>query len=569
MKLLWAKIVIGFSIFCGGAIYFFAPSENRDLASIEAEDVFPSDEIQASEKPNQIYKFEKNHLYEYEFYRKVHILGLNNSFPPIELRGKLYLQVVKNKYPKLDLLVWNDLKDLPSERIRFRISVDQGSGKIELFSDENESHISADHKNILKDLLANFFYFSNEDTVGKYQAKYYFKKSDSSANQIVIYKKNKQYEAKEKNTPEVTEFLQKIEWDHELQFPLKITAKEQTKLGSGEYSLQTDSRAWLKFQKKNLVNPINDSDLLAFAKNESFRISANHIPIEQHPEYQKIDWNTILRELKNIEALSESDKLKLFGDIVKALKLDKSRVSELLALIEDKNVIQMGADSPQYQAIVGALATNGSAESQRAIIQIYENPLNPLSGKGSILGALTTTQAEAHPETIDFLKEKADTEKDIDLRQGSLFALGGAIEKKPQSESEIQFLLRKWNAALASNDQDQQLALLDAMGNSGRSEFFFVISQQAKSSMDSRIRARAIFALRGIKLNEARMLLVQEASNQSSVLRFSAISAIQQAAWGMDFEPPLKSCVVNERENSIREACIDVLTRNQIVVASK
>jgi HEAT repeat protein len=568
MKFLWAKASIGFLLFAGGIFFFLPENENRDLASLETEEVSQTQEL-SSENPKQVYQFEKDHLYEYEFYRRVHILGLSNSFPPIEIQGKLFLQVLKKQPTKIDLLVWNDLKDMPSEQPKFRVSIDQNNGKIELFSNDKEKVISLDHKNILKDLLANFFYFSKEDTVGKYQAKFYFKNIDSKSNTLFIYKKNKQYLSRAENTPEIIDFLQKIEWNKDLHFPLKVSSKEKTKLGSGEYSIQTDSKAWLNFLKKTSINPLKESDLLSYAKNESFQISSSNIPIEQHPEYQKIDWNALLRELRNIDALSESDKLKLFGDIVKALRLDKSRVAELLALIEDKGVLGLGADSPLYQAIIGALATNGSPESQLAIIRVYENPANILSGKGSILGALTTTQAEAIPETVDFLKEKAERENDIDLRQGALFALGAAIEKKPKAETEIQFLIRKWNEAVSANDEDQKLAVLDAMGNSGKSEFFPIVSQQAKAASETKIRSRAIFSLRGMKIEEARSLLIRETLNENSVLRFSAVSAIQQAAWGMDFASPLKVCVDSEPVRSIRDACEEVLNQNKIILASR
>src|SRR6185503_11910265 len=96
-------------------------------------------------------------------------------------------------------------------------------------------------------------------------------------------------------------------------------------------------------------------------------------------------------------------------------------------------------------------------------------------GKGTILAALTTTQAQLSPSTRDFLLGETEGQNDVDLANGAAWALGSSLQGSPNdsnAQRSIASLQDAWGTALnATHPESEELVLLDAMGNSGRNEF--------------------------------------------------------------------------------------------------
>jgi hypothetical protein len=505
------------------------------------------------------------HIYEYGFEKKIQIEGLQNEFPVINLSGKLYVHVVDQRSGITQALVWQEIKGFSGNKEKFLVKISSAQKKYEIFANLRDQQSNEEETNVLKDLLAHLFYFSNEDTVGKYRFQL-AQATEKTDGLLILYKTKKEYEKPGKTTPKITKFIQKIYLGGG-DYPTKVLAKEFASIGEGEFAFRSQALTKILFVQRSQV--AQDMSVAEFTHRLPLQLVAQQLAIEQHPEYQKIHWPTVLAKLANINELTSSEQLQLFGDLVKALKLDPSRVSELKKLILEKKVLQAGAASPLFQGVVGALATDGGAEAQVVLQEIYDHPAVPQSGKGSILSALTTTQAPPTDETLTFLQEKAEAEQDIDLAQGALFALGSAIEKTKFPEGEIQFLLRKWQEAIGSGNLDQQLAVMDAMGNSGRAEFFETVSSQAKNARVIALQARATFALRGMHIEGARSILIAALSAQDSTIRYAAASAMYQAPWNIAFSSPLTDCAQNETDATIRNSCREALAKNQIRVAAK
>lgn len=563
MKYLLAIGVLG--MLASGVILLKGGTSSPTETAFFSEELEQNVSRDLASTPVQKFALVPNHLYQYGFEKKVTIEGFKNEIPEIKMSGSLFLHVIETRSGVTKMIAWQEIAGFSNSKEKFLIIISPAQKKYEIYSSAKAATSNEEENNVLKDLLAHFFYFANEDTVGKYRFRLAFGKSNE-AHQIVLFKTDKEYENPGKTTPKVTKFVQKI-YLGEGEYPQKVLAKELANIGEGEFSFRSESLTKLQLQKSSQLIP--EVALAEFTRNIPLQLVAQQLSLAQHPEYQKIHWPTLLAKLTKIQELSASEQLELFGDLVKALKLDPTRISELRKILLDKGVIQAGAGSPLFQALVGALATDGTAEAQATLQEIYKHPAIPQSGKGSILSAFTTTQAPPSTDTLEFLKDAAEGESDIDLAQGALFALGAAIEKTKSAENEVQYLLRKWQEAQSSGNLDQQLAVMDAMGNSGRAEFFATVSAQAKNASVVALRARAIFALRGMNTDSARSILIAALSAEESTIRYGASSAIYQAQWNVAFLNPLASCSQNETDTTIRNSCQEALAKNQIRVAAK
>lgn len=538
------------------------PKEKVDVEEFAAEETSSESRSLSSVVKIESARFPKDKKISYKYAKRIQIDGFGQQIPEIHLDGIFSVQSNLENEDWSNFIVSFEPKGKKEETLNAYVRYSQRKNSFEIFIDPTSTKEDHEGLNVLKDILAQFFYLSNEDTVGIYR--YQLAERQKDSDKKTIRKTHKEYLSGNQRL-KIEEFVQLIELNRE-SVPVKIQIKEKSSFGNAPYSLASRSLSrfdFLSMSSSSFAKDVADK----YQKRVSQQLVASQLPIDQNPEYQKIHWPTLLTELQRISQLSSSEQLRVFGDLVKALRLDPTRVSDLRKILFEKDVISRGAQSEKYQSIIGALATDGSLDSQEILLEAYQHPQNPQSGKGSILGALTTTQATLSEETIDFLKKISEQDPDIDLRNGALFALGSAIEKVKEPEDEIQYLKRKWREALASNQLPQQLVVMDAIGNSGRVELFTEASDQAKSSAQIPLRAKAVFALRGMNLPAARSLLVQSLSDSDANVRFGAASAMYQAAWSIEFANPLGNCLKNESVDSIRDICSEVLQKHQSQLA--
>jgi hypothetical protein len=343
--------------------------------------------------------------------------------------------------------------------------------------------------------------------------------------------------------------------------PEEVTGKEESRFGAG--GIASKNSYFLKLSGSwPAQSPVRTADLY---HEESLAIRPTKLSMKDHPDYARLDWGEIASRLRGIDRLSSSDQLKLFGDLVKMLEIDPSRIKELAALMRaEKN---RGAASPLFQQAVGALATNATPEAQAELVAIYRDPEVPVSGKGSVLSALTTTQAALDAGTREFLAETMANETNKDLAMGAAFALGSSLEKAPDDDlakDAIQRILAAWEAAAGSSLQNR-LALLDVMGNSGRLEFFQAVAAVLRTGSEPELRSRSAFSLRFMASAQARELLAGALNDGDIGVRSGAAFGIRLAAWDEIFREPVSSCSLNEPDSQIRKICLDVHGRHSAV----
>jgi hypothetical protein len=103
------------------------------------------------------------------------------------------------------------------------------------------------------------------------------------------------------------------------------------------------------------------------------------------------------------------------------------------------------------------------------------------------------------------------------------------------------------------------LGLLDAMGNSGRPEFFSAIDSAIATGTDP-LQSKAVFSLRAIQTDEAESLLSQELFHANASARLAAAQAMSLAPSIQAFQPALQTCASQESVAEIQNICRAVLS---------
>jgi hypothetical protein len=306
---------------------------------------------------------------------------------------------------------------------------------------------------------------------------------------------------------------------------------------------------------KHPIKIAETSDLAAWSMAEPLELTSRASDTEDNPLHAGLDWPTLLRRLSSVEQLAAGEQLKLFGDLVRMLRRKEAGVDDLLRALREADAIRRGPESALFRTVVGALASAGGTAAHRALTQLYSDPTIPVTGKGTILAAFTTTEAEIDRSTRKFLAERFGQETNRDLAEGAGFALGSALQKAAndsQARSAIQQVL---NAYEATESLRGRLALLDVMGNSGRSEFLARLGTVIDTEKNSELRARAAFSLRFIRTDQAREKLGRALLNPDQRVRGAAVAAIRLAEWTETFRAPVRTCVNQEPVAQIQSSC--------------
>jgi hypothetical protein len=282
------------------------------------------------------------------------------------------------------------------------------------------------------------------------------------------------------------------------------------------------------------------------------------------------DWSTLRSELLALDSKDSDTQLKVFGNLARFLKLHSDAPSDLMDLLRAQGAIQLGMQSALFKAALGALITAGTPEAQAAALKIYSDPTCPVSGKGAILSALTTTQAPLTASTQDFLATTMKTEPNADLSQGASYALGSSIQKTSDESKKADAIeaLRERYLNSSGNLSDQ-LAALDAIGNSGQAAYLPDLRSIIQSAdAASLLKAKAVFALRFIQSSEATELLSQSLTSVDTQVRQSAARAIAMARWSDSFRNPLQTCASKDPVSSIQAICRSTLAASDPTLAS-
>ncbi len=487
-----------------------------------------------------LYRPEAGKRYVYGFQRKLEFQGM--QIPEVNLRGEFYLDVITVDKQGFEAMASEWIRAYPKS-LAVRVRVDAKGEEMAIFTGKIRDDDDAQHVNILKDLLAQWVFPLRRDTVGFYTAKL-------EPQSLRSWKKTKiTYNRPQENVPEIFRSVHTLLWSSELNLPQEIQGSEHTKMGKTPLEVTSSySLSFLRVEKSALTA----AQLTQWKQPSSLELETTESAARVTP------WPELRASLAaGVEKIGTSARLALFGALVKRLEKNPEILPELLALLTAE-VKSAGASSELYKLIVGTLATVASPACQAALQTLFQDPELAFTGKGAILGALTTTQAKLDANTRNFLLTTMQAEQDIDLAHGAAFALGSSLQQAgAEAKPSIALVQAAWRK---QTSLDQQLALLDVMGNSGRAEFLSQILS-AMQEQDSAVRAKAVFSLRFVNTERSTLALAQALEDPLPSVRQAAVNALQFAEWQEAYRAPLQRCALEDSENQLRTACQTMLGR--------
>jgi HEAT repeat protein len=559
-----------FGCAAGGAalIAVYSGSPTRHEEETETRSRAPAQALSVSGEELQ-FRPVAGQRYTYQFQRKISFEGTlgGASLPEAIYGGDLHIDVLRADKTSFTALVSERLNQNAKASPYVKVEVSAMGESLSLFSapglnDEEKQHVA-----VIKDLLSLWLFPLRSDTVGAFEAS--FESLPAEKGFLLGRKTKTSYLSRAVNTPVIVSSLHLLRWDSGLHLPAEVKGKESTRLGGGDTSLLSQTGYGIRFRGQEKMPAVNADLLASLSKENPLALDTTAPDLAAHPDYAKIDWGGVLSRLRGIQRLSGEDQLKLFGDLVKYLRVHPEAASDLAAMLKDPSLLRQGSDAQLFKTLVGALATSGSPEALQALRSAYDDPNTSIGGKATILAALTTTQAPLDTATTEFLAKKMGSEQDASLAQAAAFALGSALQSagnSPQATNAIAQINAAW-AAAQGNIADQ-LNLLDVMGNSGRSEFLPLLQQIVDEKGDVNVRARALFALRFVKDPSVSTILIARLADAESVLREAAAEAMGLAGWTESFRAPLERCQSGESVDRIQSSCEKTLSSNPRVAGN-
>lgn len=501
-------------------------------------------------KPLEDFRFSPREgtRYQYTFTRKLSFRGMN--IPDMEYNGILIVDVLRTDRKGFTAVLSHRLTGhAQTAPVRFHARVDGNGKRVILRSTPPRDEEGRQHANILKDLIALWVFPLEADTVGQFRA--------SFASLEGGWKKRKLAYERE-GAPAIFHSEHWMLWGEGV--PKELKGEERTHFAGGAMPLTTESTYGMELES---LSPIpSGSERGEWSQAETLAL----VPGDRDaldPEDLGIHWERNREELLSVVSFTPRERLRVFGDTVRLLRSGKVTAREIRALLS-REIIRLGASSPLFQTVVGALATAGGTEALSVLREIYSDEECPESGKGAVLAALTTTEAPIDEVTRDFLADLMKAEQNRDLADGAAFALGSSLQAAG-SEASVAAAIRDihsaWNGA--QGNVAAQLALLDVMGNSGRAEFLPQIRSAMASGNDEAVQAKAIFSLRFFEGGEATTLLSSQLGNPTPALREAAIEAARIGPWRESLRAPLKECSQAEPLERLRASCRSALLRGE------
>ncbi len=505
------------------------------------------------------YQPKEGHRYTYSFQRRITIQGLpkkGTSPAEIAFHGQLELDVIKSGSESFEALVRTHLVEHEVKNpVTLKIRLNTAGDHLEIFSadigksaqNENERQQSA----ILKDLLSLWVFKLSEDTVGVFDARF---EAEPFRKTKLSYIESKTLIAP---FPEIIDSEHFLGWDEYRALPHELSGYETTRMGHAQTEITAHSEYQLLLVQEGSFPSQASSLALLLNTSETLALSASLGASDASDR----DWSSLRSELSSLDSLDSEAQLKVFGSLVQFVKDHAGSVSDLVDLLRSQDAIQLGVQSALFKTALGALISSGTAEGQRAALMIYSDPSCPVSGKGAILSALTTTQAPLTPATQEFLASTMKTEPNADLAQGASYALGSSLQKAPDDAQKADLVEALRQRLIGSGTSlADQLSALDAIGNSGQTDYLPDLrSIISDSNAASALRAKAVFALRFIHSNEATTLLSQSLSASDLIIRQAAARAMSMASWSESFRKPLQNCSTSDPIASIQAICRSVI----------
>lgn len=587
MPLRWKYLVFGSAALVSTAALFYELQnqskllEPIDSLSLNGGSNGNSGEKTQTQSPIDGLRFQpmEGYLYTYRFERAIEIQSeLKNSIPPINYDGEFDLGVSRVKENGFEAFVTERLSSKTIQSLRgatipepivMKLSVDTDAQTVSLLSPKSDNEGDKQHAAVLKDLIACWLFPLHSDTTGNYEAEFSTLSPEKvqGVTFLRFLKKKTAYLKSKSPTPEILSSSHIMSWDSKLKLPNQITGTERSEFKGDRLSLLTESSYSIQFLslKKGLGS-------LALSLSQNLQIDTLSLAAtgsNVKPLKPSVNWASLNDRLAHFHDFSAHDQLDIFGDLTSLLRAEPKTVSDLMGFLQSQDVIKLGAQSPLFKTIVGALITSGSPDAQAAAIQIYQDTNCPVSGKGTILSSFTTTQAPIESATRSFLTSVMLNDQNSDLAAGAGFALGASLSptatsttSTPSVQQAVQTIQNSWKETVTSANVSQELALLDVMGNSGNVSFLPNIESAISDSSDPSLRSKAVFALRFMNNDQASQTLTTSLSDSNSSVRLAAASAMGLANWNPTFEAPLRNCIKLDTSSQVRTACQKVLDQS-------
>jgi len=519
---------------------------------------------------NRFYLPVAGRRYIYKFDRKISFQGeiAGTKLPEVAYSGDFYVDILRSDARAFEALVSQKIKETGGKKSPVvRIEASARGDSVELFSTEGLNEDDKQHVAVLKDLVSLWLFPLRSDTLGSFEARF---DTLPSENGVTRERKAKLSYLAGSNLPEILSSLHLLRWDPSLHLPGELRGSETTRMGvSNGTALTADSRYGLEFLSFESIPAYPNSFLSSLNVVQNLLLQASGKPdMSAHPDYAKLDWRTLTAQLRGIDRLDGGQQLELFGDLLKFLRMHPEKIGELTALLRDPALLKAGVQSPLFKTLVGTLATLATPEALTALRDAYDDPSLGDQSRSTILASLTTTQAPIDSATRDFLAQKMQAERDPRLSQAAAFALGSALQQSGTDSQSARAISQIEGAWKAAGNLGDQLALLDVMGNSGRTEFYPSVQTVIESGGNPALRARAVFSLRFMTNSDSQLVLIRSLSDASPVVREAAAKAIELASWKEAFRTPLEVCSGSESVTRVQDVCRKVLSNNAAVASN-
>lgn len=473
--------------------------------------------------------------------------GFGGQEPTISFRGTLHLDILQVHENGFTALAREQVEGQAPNDVAVKLRLSDTGEDLELRAPKLIHESDRQHLDVLKDLLANFAFPSARDTVGPYR--FELKRLSANATHLQFQKRKLRYEL----APPVPDFvasLHLLKWSRQWHMPEETTGRETTRLG--EHGLVSETAYLLRLTAVSASPKISPRLLSTLSQPSSVAVSAR--PLAEKVLDPAQHWPATRARLLTLGKLSQGEQLGLFGFLARLIKGNPGLVNELLALLREQNAIK--TSSQLFRIVVGALSTEGSAEALAALRSLYQDPECPIAGRGTVLASLTTTEAPLDSATRAFLMALVADESHPSLSFGAAFALGAALQSAPANDGQVPAAVQQLLAYYENaRTLDAQLAALDAMGNSGRIEFFPLLRSVAHTGAHPQLKAKAVFSLRFLASDSARDLLGQSLSQGELAVRAGAVAAMGLAPWHAAFGPAIQQCAAQEAVAEILSEC--------------
>ena len=379
---------------------------------------------------------------------------------------------------------------------------------------------------ILKDLVSLYAFYSSEDTTGVYEAVY---KIDSQ-NKNKIHKQKTRYISDEKNNISLLSSKQVLELDPANHSFLSLEGTEETEMN-------TEKKSGIRTYSSFVFTRSSEAyDHLLVKKLSNVQMVEDHFALNEiNVKSEKISWLQVQENLNKGLSFTGNDRHVLFNDTEKALKNNPELVLGL------KNWTLSQSETSAIHLGIGVLASEGSSLSQKALVDLFQEYLKKEETKPlchTIISAFTTTEVPLTTESKQLLMNLVVQKNDSDLATNASFAIGSALKKEvdPALEQKLDQIVRN------ANNRSEQLATLDAIGNSGDVHFLSYLDQSLHAS-DTLVRERAAFALRFIQSEETKRLIEIAMNDRELSVNLAGVKAIQYQQNLKEYVPLLNQCI--------------------------